>query len=346
MNPRMSLLNTLVLVAVSAACGRTLAASGSSENEVKTLLEVAVIEARTDSVGPGADIPATIESTRRAILGSRLAAAVLELDGREGDRVLEGAILVRLESSALKAGLAAAVEANEAATRDLARAQALMARDAATHQEVESAATASARARALLAAARESLSHASIRAPFAGRILRKLARVGDVVTPGQPLLEVEGEGGLEVVASIGEPLHAGLRVGQILEVRLDGMATPLQATLHDLAASADPLTHRFTLRADIAASDEVRAGRFARIHVPSHAGERRVLIPERTLVRRGSLTGVYVIREGRAWLRWIAPGETSGEWIEARAGVDPGERVAVDPRELEDGRSVRERGIQ
>ena len=51
------------------------------------------------------------------------------------------------------------------------------------------------------------------------------------------------------------------------EVRLDGVATPFAATIHDLASSADPSTHRFTLRADIPSAPGVRAVRSVLAHI-------------------------------------------------------------------------------
>jgi hypothetical protein len=76
--------------------------------------------------------------------------------------------------------------------------------------------------------------------------------------------------------------------------------------------------------------------------VPFPGAERRLLIPEGAILRRGGLTGVYVIREGRAWLRWIAPGDTFGDSVEARAGLEGNERVALEPARLQDGVLVTE----
>jgi RND family efflux transporter MFP subunit len=191
-------------------------------------------------------------------------------------------------------------------------------------------------------AARKNLSEASVRAPFAGRITRKIANVGDTVSPGQALLEVEGEGGLEVNASIEGSLRERLQIGQRIDVRVDGVVPPVAAVIHTLAPSADPSTHRFTLRADLRSAPGVRAGLFARIDFPSRANERRLLVPADAVLRRGGLTGVYVVRDGHAWLRWIAPGDAIGDSLEIRAGLEDQERVALEPSRLEDGAAVRE----
>ena len=49
---------------------------------------------------------------------------------------------------------------------------------------------------------------------------------------------------------------------------------------------------------------------------------------------------MYVIREGRAWLRWIAPGDAFGDSVEARAGLEGTERVALEPARLHDGATI------
>ena len=61
-------------------------------------------------------------------------------------------------------------------------------------------------------------------------------------------------------------------------------------------------------------------------------GEERVLrVPAAALVRRSEITAVYVIENGRVGLRQIRPGHRVGAEVEVLSGLDPGERIAVDP---------------
>jgi len=345
MNVRHLFLTALGLSAAALACGS--APKSDSRPSVGTSETPIAIEA-TDVVvsgDPGAlEIPGAVESNRRAVLASRLSASIIKLELREGDAVKAGAPLILLGAEALSAAVSAAEVEDAAAARDLRRAEALQAKGAATRNEVENAVTASSNARAALTAAREALAHATIRAPFAGRIVKKLASVGDSVNPGQPLLEIEGEGALEVVASVESAVRERLKPGQQLTIRIDGLDSPVTGAVRTLAASADPATHRFPLRVDVGSAPGLRAGLFARIAVPSSGSERRLLVPERAILRRGGLTGVYVVQDGRAWLRWMAPGDTVGESVEARAGLEEGERVALEPGRLQDGALVSEAG--
>ncbi len=343
MNVRHLLLTSLGLAASAAACGHAPEAPAPKPGGASgTPIRVETVAVQVSGDAGDLEIPGAIESSRRAILSSRLSASIVELELREGDVVEAGKTLVRLNADALSAAVSAAEARDEAANRDLKRAEALLAKGAATRNEVENATTAAAGARAALTSARETLSYATVRAPFAGRIAKKLASVGDTVSPGTPLLEMEGAGGLEVVASVESAVHQRLAVGQKLGVRIDGIDKPVTATIRTLAASADPSTHRFTVRADVRAAPGIRAGLFARLAVPIPGSERRLLVPEGAILRRGGLTGVYVIDEGRARLRWFAPGDSFGESVEVRAGLEGNERVALEPARLHDGAPVTE----
>ena len=58
-----------------------------------------------------------------------------------------------------------------------------------------------------------------------------------------------------------------------------------------------------------------------------------MFVPASALVRRGEMTGVYVVdAQGRALLRQVRVGRAEGATIELLSGVSAGERVALDPQ--------------
>jgi hypothetical protein len=63
-------------------------------------------------------------------------------------------------------------------------------------------------------------------------------------------------------------------------------------------------------------------------------------VPESAVFRRGGLTGVFVVAEGHAHLRWIAPGPAASGTVEVRAGASQGEKAVLDPAGLADGAPV------
>jgi RND family efflux transporter MFP subunit len=287
-------------------------------------------------------VPGAVQARRRAALSARMPASVVELPYQEGQWVPAGAIVIRLDDAALRAAVAAAEAGAKAAEADLGRTKALVEKGAAAPRDLDQMNATASAARAQLTAARDSLSYSALRAPFAGRVAARRANLGDVVSPGMPLVEIEGEGGLELRATVESGLAATLRPGAKVRALVDGQPGPLTATVTALAPSGDPTTHRFEVKADLPAASGLLAGLFARLLVPGVAEDPRLTVPATALFKRGGLVGLFVVSEGRARLRWVAAGARDGGTVEVRAGVEAGERVALDPAGLADSTPVSE----
>ncbi len=293
------------------------------------------------SAGPGeVAVPGTVQARMRAVLSARIVASVVALPYDEGESVAAGAVVVRLADAALRAAGAAADAGARAAESDLERTRTLLAKGAATPRELEQTTAVAIAARAQLTAARDSLAYSALRAPFAGRLAARRVNVGDVVSPGLPLVEIEGGDGLELRATVDSTIAATLRPGARMRAVVDGQPVPVAATVTAVAPSGDATTHRFDLKAHLPPVPELRAGLFARLLVPGLQAEARVVVPATAVFERGGLTGLFVVRDGRARLVWVALGAPGEGGIEIRAGLEAGERVVLDPQGLRDGSAV------
>jgi RND family efflux transporter MFP subunit len=331
---------TLTVLALGlGACGHeTRQATEAPAGPARDVTTAAVV--RSGGAGEVA-VPGTVQARKRATLSARMPASVTELPFQEGQWVPAGAVVVRLDDAALRAALSAAEAGVKAAQADLDRTKTLLGKGAATPRELEQMTAAASAAEAQLTAAKDQLSYSALRAPFAGRVASRRVNLGDVTNPGMPLIEIEGEGGLELKAAVESSLAATLRPGTKLKAQVDGQPAPLPATVTAIAPSGDPTTHRFELKADLPTAQGLRAGLFARLLVPGVRAEARLHAPATALFQRGGLTGAFVVIDGKARLRWIAPGALDGDSVEIRSGLEAGERVVLDPRDLVDGAPVR-----
>jgi RND family efflux transporter MFP subunit len=276
------------------------------------------------------------------VLTARIPASVIELPWREGDRVYRGVMVARLDDAALRSALAAAEAEQQAAEADLARIETLRREGVVTLREADQGRSRAAAAAAAVARAREGLAYAVLRAPFDGTVAARPANAGDVVSPGTTLIEIEGRGDLEVSATLEAGQVGDVRPGLVVTALVDGQEAPLPATVRAVSAAGDPATHRFEVRADLPAAPGLRSGLFARLLVPTAGTAPRLVVPAGAVFARGGLSGVFVVAGGEARLRWVAAGATSGRLLEVRAGLDAGERVALDPAGLVDGQAVAE----
>jgi RND family efflux transporter MFP subunit len=332
----------IVLAGVTlAACGgepRREAGHPASPPRPVTLVDAS----RTEGKG-AAWVPATVHARRRASLSARITASVADLPFREGERFAAGAVLVRLDDAALRSAVAAAESAAAAAAAESGRMDSLRSRGAATPREAEEASSRAAAAEAALLAARDNLAYAVLRAPFGGVVAARPASVGDVVSPGAPLVEIEGDGGFELHATLEAEQADLVRPGFEGRASVDGLAAPLTARLTSVSPAGDPATHRVEVKADLPSAPGLRSGLFARFLLPSSSETARLWVPSSAVFERGGLSGVFVARDGHAWLRWVAVGAATDGVTEVRAGIEAGELIVADPAGLVDGAAIVEK---
>ena len=339
---RAPLAGALLLLLPLGALGEAAAPATSAAPPTKVRLISA------GSPGGGAVAPASVVAARRATLSTRLAAQVREVHADDGQRVQAGQLLVALADADVRGGVAAAESALAAAAAHEHRIQALVATRAATPSELEQAAAQRAQAQAAVAAARTALAYSEIRAPFAGTVQARRVQAGDLVGPGQPMIELEGDG-LELAASLSAAEAAGLAVGKPLEfVSAGGRG---KAVITALTPGGDPVSHRRSLKARVesfvagAAQGELRSGAFARLELPAGAAPAGsaaggLWVPRTALVERGDLRGVFVATGGKVELRWLSFGEPAGDLLPVRAGLHAGDRVVDAPGALRDGQAI------
>jgi RND family efflux transporter MFP subunit len=227
------------------------------------------------------------------------------------------------------------------------RMERLHARDAATQKDLDDATAGYEAALANLRAAEEGvkaarsyLAYAEIKAPFAGVVVDRMVEVGDMASPGRPLFVIEDTSRVKIEAQVPESAAAGLSIGDPVEVEIGGER--FEARLSELLPAADPRSRTFTVRALLDnPGRSLRSGMFARLRLGG-ASSPAVTVPEESLIRRGPLSGVFVVAaDSTARLRWITVGRTRDGLVEVLSGLAPGEAVVLQPGpEVEDGRPV------
>ncbi len=331
---RILILPALALMIAGLACSKKEAPGATPLPTVNVTL------APTADGAPEGWVAATLTATQRATLATRLAASVKRVHVTEGQRVAAGALLVSLSDEDLQGGLKAAETAVATAAAHMRRIENLARQNAAIPAELDLAQVQLAQAQAGLAAVKANLGYTQLRAPFAGVVQSRRVNEGDLVGPGMPLVELEGQGALEFTGSVTEAEAQGLKMGQILPFEVDGKPGTVQIT--GLSTGADPVSHRGALRARVVKGLEgLRSGSFGRIKLPGKAvPSRELFVPTSALVQRGELNGVFVVREGKAELRWLSLGAPQGDRLPVRAGLVKGEAVIDTPGELKDGQPV------
>lgn len=317
----------------TAACGHKDARPGTKE-----LPKVAVSLVAQGAPEGGSWVAATLQSSRTAMMSTRMAAQVKRVLVQEGQRVSAGTLLISLGDEDLQGQLKAAETGLATVEAHHRRIQALQAQKASTIAELEQVQAQVAQAQAGVSSLKANIAYTQIRAPFSGVVQSRKVSEGDFVGPGMPLLELVGDGEQELVATLSEEEAKGLKAGGKLKFESEGAMGEAQITA--VSPGGDSYTHKGTLRAKVLKPKGLRQGSFARILVPGVTAASSLSVPRSALVHRGELTGVFVAKEGRAELRWLSLGEGMGSYLPVRSGLKEGEQVIDHPGALQDGQPI------
>lgn len=162
-----------------------------------------------------------VEGWREADVISKIPGRVLRVVHGEGDQVAEGTPVVELESRDLAARVREADARATETALDLDRLRALGAQRLIAPSELDRARAEHATAVAALDQARATLEYGTIRAPFAGTVLRRFKEIGEGVLvngPPDPLFRIADLSRLKVIAEVPEIDLGGLRDGGTAQV--------------------------------------------------------------------------------------------------------------------------------
>lgn len=273
------------------------------------------------------EVVGTVRAQRRTVVEAKVMGRIVSLESRLGQVVRTGDLLVQLEAPELLARREQARVVLEQSARERDRFQGLLQQKTVSPQEFDVVESRWRVATAALAEAETMLGYARVVAPFDAAVSRKLAEVGDLATPGRPLLELEVPGELRLEADVGEALIERLQPQQTVSVRV-GRDTVLAGKIAEIAPAADPVSRTFLVKVDLVNPMGVRSGQFGRLAVPLGASP-ILRVPTAAVLRRGQLEFVMIAVEGTARLRLVRTGRVLGDAVELISGVEPGERVVV-----------------
>ena len=307
--------------------------------------ELATAPAEYRTVAREYRLDGVLEAINRTTVSAQTQGQVDEILYDVDDFVDKGDVVVRLRDTEHRARVAQAAAELKSASAQLeqardeyARVKNLYEKKTASASEMDKAEatlkSAQARlesAQAGLEQAQEQLGYTKIRAPYSGIVTHRHVEIGEIASPGQPVMSGISLEELRVIVDVPQSLIPAVRKqGEIRVYLPDGsIATPGRITVFPFA---DLGSNTFKVRADLTERTEgLFPGMFVKTGIVT--GQKQELtVPKQTVVQRSEVTGVYVVDDdGRIRLRQIRTGRALNGDVVVLSGLDEGERVALDP---------------
>ncbi|HIJ64316.1 MAG TPA: efflux RND transporter periplasmic adaptor subunit [Candidatus Hydrogenedentes bacterium] len=298
--------------------------------EPKTVRDSVVL---TGSIEPWEDITVAAELPGR-----------IEWQGvDEGDAVLAGQELVRIDMAAIQARLDQAKAQYKLSLQELERIQGLAKNGISSPQERDRARASHDVAQAELRTAEIQLAKSAVVAQIDGIVDRLFKEQGEYIDMGAPLLRLVQIDKIKVVVGIPERDVPWFSVGDAVNVAADAFpGQEFNGTIHRIATTADVVTRTFGAEIELEnASGLLRPGMITRATLVRQEYPDSVLIPFFAVITREDAQRVFVEENGLARTRPVEVGVAQGGMVQIKEGLSPGDRlIVVGQRDLSDGEPV------
>lgn len=284
-----------------------------------------------------------IEAVNQATVSAQTSGRIAELPFDVNDFVDAGKVIMRFTDTEQRAALTraeASLEESQARAEESAQAfervsnmfrngtvsQARFDQAKANRDAAQARLNA---ARSGVETAKEQLEYTVVRAPYAGIVAKRHVELGELVSPGQPLMTGLSLQSLRVNVDVPQSMfHAIRTIGKAFVYIDDDRIAGTELTFFPVA---DITANTFRVRVDLPdGSATLYPGMIVKVGFV--VGEtKRLLIPGEAVVRRSELSAVYVADDDRVVLRQVRLGRKYGSSIEVLAGLSEGEFVATEP---------------
>jgi membrane fusion protein (multidrug efflux system) len=321
----------------------------------------------------------TLIAIRGVTLGTELTGTVRQINFENGSLVKKGAVLVRFDTSSEQAQLQSAVADAALAKQTLERAENLRKQEVNTQAELEAAQARDKQTRATVNNLQAIIGKKVIRAPFDGRVGIRAVELGQVLSPGTPIISLQTVSPIYAEFQLPQQSLADVKVGQQISLKVDVFPKESwEGTVTTINPEVDPGTRNVRMRATVENPDgRLNPGMFASVVVQSGEKGQAIVVPATSVIFAPYGDSVYVIEQQKdegdkagqpkgegekpkapagkaaaqkpggdkpaliARQRFVRLGERRGDFVAVVSGLAPGETVVSNGAfKLHNGESV------
>jgi membrane fusion protein, multidrug efflux system len=241
----------------------------------------------------------TLIALRGTTLSAEVTGTVREIGFENGSLVKKGQVIVRLDTSAEQAQLQSAIADGALAKQTLERAEGLRKQEVNTQAELEAAQAREKQTRATVVNLQAIINKKVIRAPFDGRAGIRAVELGQVVSPGTPIVSLQTVSPIYAEFQLPQQTLADVKLGQKVMVKVDVFPDDSwEGTITTINPEVDPATRNVRMRATVENPDgRLNPGMFANVEVEAGKATDTLVVPATSVIYAPYGDSVFLVEE-------------------------------------------------
>ncbi len=272
-------------------------AAVAAQHRAAPAVAVSTAVARNMPWDPELNVVGSLQAVEGTQITAQIAGNVTAIAFRSGEQVKRGQLLARLDDSSQQAQLHADQARLTLAQATLERTRKLYAAHAASQSDLQTAEAGAAGARAAVEGDQAILRKLDIAAPFAGKAGIRAVSLGQYVSPGTAIVDLQRYDPMLLDFSLPQSTVGELKVGQ--EVSFSVNAYPHQAFVGKVTAldsRVDPATRNVALQATLPNPHEMlRPGMYGSARLTVGQAKYGIVVPDSAITYSTFGDNIYVV---------------------------------------------------
>ncbi|WP_455384360.1 efflux RND transporter periplasmic adaptor subunit [Acidihalobacter prosperus] len=296
---------------------------------------VSVAQAKQQTWSNELQAVATLKAKQGTTLTSESSGAITGLHFKSGETVKKGQLLVQINDNVARAQLDADQAKLLNAKQEIERQRKLFARQATSQASLQSAEAAYREAQAAVQADRATLANLQVRAPFTGHLGLRNVSLGQYVSPGTDIVDIQQWNPLRVTFNLPQRDLSKVAIGDAVDLSIDGLASKtFTGQITAFGSAVENSTRTIAIQAEVKnGKNELRPGMFGQATIRLAASTKVIAVPATAITYNTYGEYVYVIKDNGkgkvAEQRNVQTGIARNGMIAITRGVKPGESVVV-----------------
>ena len=304
---------------------------------------VTTVLAREEQWRSGLSAIGTVAPVQGVTVSADLPGIVERIAFESGDAVKQGDVLVELDTRQERAQLAAAQAERVLAGRIVKRMQAMWDQGVISRTDYDRATAEDEATAARVGEIRAAIERKTIRAPFTGILGIRQVNLGQYLSAGTAVVQLQALDPIYVNFSVPQQQAAAVQIGLPVHITSGATATSAGAGFEGRVTAVDSIvdaqTRNLSVQATFANPERhLRPGMFVQAEVNLDASSAAIALPRSAISYAPYGDSIYVVEELRdakgqtyrgVQQRFVKLGEARGDQIAVLAGVEPGDEVVT-----------------
>lgn len=188
--------------------------------------------------------------------------------------------------------------------------------------------------------ARQQLADTILYAPMNGVVQQKQASVGEYLAAAAPVVEIVQIDPLRLRVDVPERESHKIHTGQSVRVTVEGDPDAYLGTVKRLSPSISQQNRVLSVEADVRNNGHLKPGAFVKAEIVTDQTSTAATVPPSAIVTFAGIEKVITVEGGKAVEKVVMTGRRGQDWVEIKSGINVGQKVIINPGNLQSGQAV------